>query len=273
MTFLIFSWFHLIIIELNTFLFWPCFFWPHLPSFHRARHNAFWDCLKCERNKQCCLRVWRTQLPFGTAVMLEEHLWSLRMRLTRLCTLFLSLPCEWSAVVCSREIQSLGPWEEMNAVLYLYSLCLTQSNLPTIIVRIKYLSLSTSLKMTATSLVQGVWKGVISLLPSAVRLWVCFTQLCVCVCVCVWHLSLSPLYACETSAKPLCAQRFLFITLWSSQLWFKYQLCLTFLIKWLWRSMCVWACDGLTIHPGWDAGIGSRIHAAQQAVWRMDGWI
>jgi len=49
--------------------------------------------------------------------------------------------CGWWAVVCSQEIQSLGPWEEMNAVLYLYSLCLTQSNLQTITVKIKYLSL------------------------------------------------------------------------------------------------------------------------------------
>ncbi len=74
----------------------------------------------------------------------------------------------------------------MNAVLYLYSLCLTQSNLPTITVKIKYLSLSASLEMTATSLVQGVVRGCDFITPiCCAAVSVCFTQLCVCVCVCL----------------------------------------------------------------------------------------
>jgi len=217
-----------IINEWNTFFI--CYFWPHLPSYSQSLSSA------------TQAEFWPTQPTFGTAVRsvfpklesvvrvgssLESGL--LFLSFAHVCV------CGWWAVVCSQEIQSLGPWEEMNAVLYLYSLCLTQSNLQTITVKIKYLSLSASLELTVTSLVEGCVRGCDCITPiCCTSVTVCFSQLCECVC----KISPSRLYMPLTLASTLdvlrgCSNGALRYGL------FKYQLGLSFLTEWFRSSLCV----------------------------------
>lgn len=221
-----------IINEWNKFVFVT--FDPICHLIHRACHSV------------TQAEFWPTQLTFGTAVR------SVFLKLESVVRvgsslesglLFLSFVCVcvcgWWAVVCSQEIQSLGPWEEMNAVLYLYSLCLTQSNLQTITVKIKYLSLSASLEITVTSLVEGCVRGCDFITPiCCTAVTVFFSQLCVCVFV----KSLLVVFICGWHKRNPCMCSEVAFSLHNGVLRygsFRYQLCLSFIIEWFRSSLCV----------------------------------